>query len=348
MSQTTALAGVAKHLHGGACLSQRAILLACDLFHPAAKATGKPLHLGDLLEALWFLDLAIVSKRISFDGTLPQDDIKHLTNRLEPFYQNSGFSERHFVKIEPETCRDQLDFMCSAGAKALDDVGDGQTSPFGPQPGLDRPFDNGSAKAFFGKLDVLLKEASGSPDGFIHVDRLKKLAKSGLRGGKCIAGIAASGPEALEQALSIPRTPKITSGLAMATLVNRFRFSYVRQLAFAARDVYVPPTRWRPLRKVHAETFAEVVRAHFEDYGRLFRHFWAETRKIKLPKDSRSWTVATNEQGMDEVHESRSPRSTSTTTGFWRGCSSSISAAGALIHVYRYVPQQGMTNAWNQ
>ena len=353
MSQTTALAGVAKHLHGGACLSQRAILLACDLFHPAANAIGKPLHLGDLLEALWFLDLAIVSKRISYDGTLPQSDIEHLTNRLDPFYQNSGFSDGHFVKIEPPMFGNQLDFMCAAGAKALDDVGDGQTTSFGPHDGLDRPFDDVSAKAFFGKLDVLQEEASDSRDDVIRVDHLEELAKSGLRGGKCIAGIAACGPEALKRARSIPSKLAISRGLAMATLVNRFRFSYVRQLAFVAGDVYVPPTRWRPLSKFHAETFADVVRAHFEEqhlhdlkdeiktklnaevalpplglyalmkapsnatpanvvreateefegYGRLFRHFWAETRKIKLPKDSRSWTVATNEQGMDEVHK---------------------------------------------
>ena len=351
MSQTTALAGVAKHLHGGACLSQRSILLACDLFHPV-KAPKKPLRLGDLLEALWFLDLAIVSKRISYDGTLPQIDIEHLTNRLDPFCQNSGFSDGHFVKVEPATFRDQLGFMCSAGAKALDDVGDGQTPSFGPQVGLDRPFDDDEATAFFGKLDELQREASGSRDG-IHVEHLEELAKSGLRGGKCIAGIAASGPKALDQARSIPSKLAISPGFAMATLVNRFRFSYVRQLAFVAGDVYVPPTRWRPLSKFHAKTFADVVRAHFEeqhlqglkdeietelnaevalpplglyalmkapsratpadvvraataefeDYGKLFRKFWAETRKIKLPKNSWSWTVATNEQGMDEVHE---------------------------------------------
>jgi hypothetical protein len=75
----------------------------------------------------------------------------------------------------------------------------------------------------------------------------------------------------LQGALDLAETVSGGLGLAMAVLVNRFRFSYVRQLAFGARDVYVPSSAWKRLSEFHAVTFAEVVRAHFakEMGGRL-------------------------------------------------------------------------------
>ena len=254
MAEIRSLPDISRCLSGGACLSSRTIRSACQLFVSAPSC--RPLPLAELIDGLWFLDQLIVSDHVSYDGTLPESDIDTLENLLEQFSEGSGFPQGHFRSIRPESFgEDQVPLM-SAAAAALDD-----TLTFHRYPGLDQPFPDGIAEQFFQKLCNLakLKERPS-------IEELEQIAKC-FRGGKCIAGLALRHdfPTALKTAASTPSRLKLAPNLAMAVLVNRFRFTYVRHLAFGARDVFVPSAAWQPLSEAHANVF-RILLNHFRSH----------------------------------------------------------------------------------
>ena len=255
MSEITSLPGVSNRLSGGACLSSRTIRAACKLFtSPTSSRSSLPL--AELLDALWFLDQSIVSDHVSYDGTLPQDDIVSLRSLLCSFSEGSGFPPSHFRRIVPPSfLEDQVPSM-SAAAAALRD-----TSSLRYCSGLDRPFPPDIATRFFNQLNQLAQARTPPPR-----EQLKQIAQQ-FRGGKCIAGLALlpDFPTALKKAASTP-CQFSSPALAMAVLVNRFRFTYVRHLAFGASDVFVPSAAWRPLSASHADAFTKVLLDHFRHH----------------------------------------------------------------------------------
>ncbi|MEN7344317.1 MAG: hypothetical protein AAAFM81_15300, partial [Pseudomonadota bacterium] len=256
-----------ERLDGGACLNQRSILTACDLFDPTEK-TEAPITFDALMEALWFLELSIVSKAITFDGTLPPQFINTLRTRLDAFAGASGIGEHYFADIKPVDWDEQKRFLMSSAARGLDDVHrlieqhkKGEATVL---QGLDKHFAEEKCAAFFDALRRTHDALKATDQDELDDQLVRDLAQTkDIAGGKCIAGIALAGSEATDLALSLPETLGIPPEKAMSVLINRFRFTYVRQLAFGAQDVYVPASRWKGLSETHALTFAEVVRQEF-------------------------------------------------------------------------------------
>ena len=293
------LIALAQRLDGGSCLNQRSILLACEVFSGNAPA-GTGLMIADLLEALWVLELMIVSKNVSYDGTLPAKDLNDIERATTTLMKGTQRSEGVFGAIRPRNEKEQLGFAKSAALKALDDVGVLQQSSGSSRPaasilhGLDRPLDAESAKEFFDKVYALARasdQAGGSAG--VSQDELISMLAGSFRGSKCVAGMAALGSQALHCALSIPKLCNINPELAAGILINRFRFAYVRQLSFGAHNVYVPAGRWKPLSAMHAITFAETVRSHFQrTYAGVITEQISERVEKELGGQDRNFTIA--------------------------------------------------------
>ncbi len=267
MADNSVLPGTNKPLDGGSCLNQRTILRACDVLFPSGQSQP-PLLLGDLLEALWFIELAVVSNGISYDGTLPTRDLSELGARLDAVCATNRFPDGFFGAAAPKDEESRFLLLAAGAISAFEDLTDSVART--PTP-LDRAFDAESAGQFFGRIEEL-RASAATTGGYLSEERLLDIANDKtLRGAKCIAGIASAGVNGLVRAQEIAESLRVEPGLAMAMFVNRFRFSYVRQLAYGASDTYVPGDPWRHLSQQHAVSFAETVRKHFaaEFGGRL-------------------------------------------------------------------------------
>lgn len=147
-------AGLSQRLDGGSCLNQRSILLACQVFD-GSMPVNSDLRLADLLEALWVLELIVISKNVSYDGTLPAKDLSELERATSSLIKGTQFRENIFKAISPRNPDEQQGFVRSAAMKALDDLGLLDQSDETPRikhdiiPGLDTPLDTEGAKRFF-------------------------------------------------------------------------------------------------------------------------------------------------------------------------------------------------------
>ena len=90
-------------LDGGSCLNQRTMLDACHLLYANSEKNNAkaPIPISELLEALWFLELVLVSKEITCDGTLPNQDLAILSEVLDQLTSDSGFTRKNFNPVNP-------------------------------------------------------------------------------------------------------------------------------------------------------------------------------------------------------------------------------------------------------
>lgn len=298
--------GLSRSLDGGSCVNQRSIKLAAELFS-SKHANGMPLTLADLLEALWVLELLVVSNGISYDGTLPKKDLVEIEQDLQVLSVDGRLSSGYFSAISPRDDEEQLEFVVSSAAVALQDLSDTSNGQFGPLASLDKPLDELDAKAFFRKLQELRASAESSEDAILGRPELLALLSERYRGSKCVVGIAALGIPGIDQALALAAHPSVGAPLAAGMLINRFRFTYVRQLSFAASDAYVPAARWKDLSKAHAVTFHEVARRFFQERyaSGTAEHLW-HAMHATLGGDDNTLSVALPPIGLYVLMNGRS------------------------------------------
>lgn len=266
------LDGTLQRLDGGSCVNQRALKTAHGLFTLERGSRAEPISLGELLEALWVLELMLTSNKISFDGTLPPAKVAQLQGELDELVRDNHFDRTLFGTVQPRDLAAQTGFMVTSAGRALDDLSPAATAKgaVSPTEGLDQPF-TGKSDTFFAKLREA-RDHIHRTDHWLESEEFQSWADGGFAGSKCVAGISGCGVEAIDAALALPDTYGIDRDLAMGTLVNRFRFSYIRQLAFAGQDVYVPPDRWQRLSQFHALTFQEAVSRHFRETAMADAH----------------------------------------------------------------------------
>jgi len=209
----------------------------------------------DLLEALWALDLMIAHTHVSVDGTLPGPDLKILDESLDVFCTATQWERDRFEKLVP--LRQQQIAMFVDSAESMFSLLDE------PLPGVDAQLPAASAKEFFDRLalerDRSLPVADASES---RIEELLTLAESGFRGSKCVAAIASCGPLAVSRALAYRDQRPGAEGFAASALINRFRFGYLRHLAWQAGDTYVPGVAWKRLSARNTRTTQEVLANH--------------------------------------------------------------------------------------
>lgn len=285
-----------RSLDGGSCLNQRSLRAGIALFRETDAREAQPIRLQELLDGLWFLEQLIISSNISYDGTLPPGDLGELSEATASFCASSGFSERFFGPVAPKSAQEQLTFVTSGAVRALDDVGaltaDGRA--FGPHDAIDKPLSTEAASVFFAKLAEIAARPDAPRDRLaVSQDEFDAMLGGGFRGSKCVAGFASLGRDAVARALEVPDRFSTSPERGAAMLINRFRFMYVRQLSYGARDVYVPAANWRRLSEHHAVTFSELVQRAFQERhaGRLTRDITASL-SAELGGQDRTYTLA--------------------------------------------------------
>lgn len=240
----------------------------------------------------------IVSRNISYDGTLPTPDLDRLARETTVLAAGAHCKEGFFAPIKPRDEREQIGFAHSAALKAIEDVGFGlgcETATIDTPvliDGLDRPLADDETRTFYDVLQEM-QSSHWDAEAMLSQEELMKTLRGGFRGCKCLAGIASLGRGVVNGVLELPNRLGVTPQLAAGMLINRFRFCYVRQLSFGAHDVYVPAACWKRLSEAHAITFAEVVRRHFQRTyaGRLTREI--KTRlEAELGGEDRTFTLA--------------------------------------------------------
>ena len=245
------------HLDGGACLNQRSLMLAFDLFgrerRPHASAD---LRLTELVEALWVLDLMVAHTYVSSDGTLPSHDRAAVASAADGFSTTTGWSRDEIGEAVPPSKELQLFMHVDAADRALSLL-------HGPVPGLDRPLRVADASTFFAELEQAIKSSQRRGGDSTH-EMLITLADRGFRGSKCVAGLVGLGGKSARQALTLRDTHTSDPGLAASMLINRFRFGYLRQLARNAGDIYVPGSAWRSFSEDNARSTYEALAQHLD------------------------------------------------------------------------------------
>ena len=245
------------HLDGGACLNQRSLMLAFDLFGRESRpSSSAALSLSELVEALSVLDLMVGHTHVSIDGTLPGDDRAAVASAADDFSATTGWSRDELREAIPQSKELQLFMHVDAADRALDLL-------HGPVPGLDSSLNAAAASTFFTELEQAIKLSKQRGDESSQ-EALITLADRGFRGSKCVAGLMGLGVESARKALTLRDTHKSDQGLAASMLINRFRFGYLRHLARNAGDVYVPGSVWRRFSVDNARSTYEALAQHLD------------------------------------------------------------------------------------
>lgn len=253
--RTSPVETILGRLDGGACLNQRSLGRVFQMFGPktqSASATASDISVADLLDVLWTLDLMIAHKHVSYDGTLPDADLRQISSAADKFCEASDWERQSIMAVTPRSEEHQLAFQIDAALDMLD-------TPFEPIRELDQGVPTDQATTFFEALDAATS-IDVEPDAAEPAARarLLELGKNRFRGSKCVAGLAGHGRDAAELAFAL-RDRLADPGLAVGLLINRFRFGYLRRLAWNAGDVYVPGTSWRRLSTENAKTFHQLL-----------------------------------------------------------------------------------------
>jgi hypothetical protein len=222
---------------------------------------NKPIATFDLLEALWFLELLVVSNGITYDGTLPENDLSNISAVLDRFSRDCETPRSTFNSLVPANDIEGFGLIQAAAQQAVAAFGQYQT-----HGELDRPLPPLDADYFLAELHRVKNNLTGT--GNAHDPNARELAldvqKKNFRGSKCIAGLAALGKAGMATADHYISNSGLPKEVAVGALIDRFRFFYVRNLSHAAKDVYVPASRWRSLSEQQSLTFQEFVRSYFE------------------------------------------------------------------------------------
>jgi hypothetical protein len=206
-------------------------------------------------------ELLIVSNGITYDGTLPQQDLSNLSAVLDRFSSACEVPRNTFSRLTPADETEAFRLIQAAAQQAVVTFPDHKA-----QDGLDTPLPAAEAERFAAELRSVNANLNGSGslvNGIVR-EMAEDLQKKSFRGSKCLAGLTALGRAGMNAAERYVDGSGLTKEVAVSALINRFRFFYVRNLSYSAHDVYVPANRWRGLSEQQALTFQEFVRGYFE------------------------------------------------------------------------------------
>jgi hypothetical protein len=208
------------------------------------------------LDALWTLDILIAHDQVSYDGTLPPSDLKSVAEAVDRFAKLTDWPRKSIVTIKPPNAISKLSMLANS-AEGLFAYLDVQAT------GIDKAFDDRTSTDFFARLaggTPLARAILGDPE--VHQQGVLSIADDDFRGSKCVAGLIATGPDAIERALELAK--RYPPGLAMSMLINRFRFDYLRSLARSVGDVYIPGDSWREFSHRNAALSFQSLSRHMD------------------------------------------------------------------------------------
>ena len=234
---------------GSACLNIRSVSTACRLLKPEGHF-DQPLLWSGLSTILWFVETAVTSKSLFFDGTIPGETAVRVLEEVEQLkriYELAQFKVSAISFDNPQAtlaaARDAL-----AESRLLLDQ-------FTINPDVDSPIEPSEHENFVKQLEIArsMKE-SGREDLAI------RWVSDTFRGSKCLAALIANGDEMLNAALRLYEEHDTGQGpMITSALINRFRLNYLNQLASQKRSAYVPDPAFESLTKEHVRLFTNYL-----------------------------------------------------------------------------------------
>jgi hypothetical protein len=231
---------------GTACLNVRSITDALDVLSAPA-SYGKPLPRSDLFTVLWFVDTAVMSPGMYFDGTVPRDTINKANDAVGRFQQRHELWDFSVTPIIPGAPEEILEHAGTAACQCLPLLRE-----FELVGQADKAVQPEEAKAFLAALTDDVAESRLET-------RALELVADAFRGSKLIAGLLKAGPDALAAAREAFRRYPDQTEIVVGGLINRFRLNYLNQLASSVRGAYQPDLQFEPMSKQHVRLFKDYV-----------------------------------------------------------------------------------------
>ncbi len=233
-------------LDGSLLINQRTLTNVTGHFkrRRLGQQDDKLLNVDDLVDLLYLIDLYVACPKICIDGSLPAKDIDNLKTELD-FLREFGIDSDCFAFSSPGSPANEA-ALCSLSAvqatKSLEE--------YSPDPRIDQSLPAEDADFLVSMLQKTMESMAGFRGASNEAERAIEISRSfshqRFRGSKAVAGFASLGFYSLQRALSFVQGNARTD-IACSALINRFRFFYLRQLAFQSGAIYSPADRWEAL-----------------------------------------------------------------------------------------------------
>jgi hypothetical protein len=241
---------------GAACLNVRSITDTIHIFSTPASA-AKSLTRAELATVLWFVETAVMSSGIYFDGTVPRSTLDEAVSAVQRFQHEYQMWD-HFsaAPIIPGSEHETLRHSTKAARESLLLLKD-----FELFPEADKAVPSGNVQTF---VKVLADEHSE-----VGLEaRALELVTDAFQGSKLLAGVLNAGPEALAAVRQAFARYPDRAEVVMGGLINRFRLNYLNELASSVKGAYLPNLQFEPISLQHVRLFKDyLLRAVVEQVG---------------------------------------------------------------------------------
>jgi len=219
---------------------------------------GEPLSLDDLSRVLRLVELHAISKRVLFDRTAKTSTVDKALEIRGRLVDSLG---RRRLRIDASSERDPVEIL-DRGVAAMR-MSSLLIEELRVDERIDRRVSAESAEIFRERLRRCYEAAEEELP-----DLAQEAIEENFRGAKCLAAIAASGPQLVRKAFGPFAAPDLDDRLVVGALINRFRLSYLNRLAVDDHGAYCPDLPFECLTREHMRLFVDyLVRAMVEDLG---------------------------------------------------------------------------------
>lgn len=203
----------------------------------------------ELASALWFIETAVLSRKLYFDGSVPGKDVDVMeltAGKLGVIVDDARFSIQAVRPGQP----DQLVRLSEEALQQAEPL----LEHFQFDPAVDRPLTPDEHEAFYQVLQQAQTQTTNE-----RASRAPELLDSPIRGGKLLAGLLAGPPHWFDRVWQLyhklpEEGPRLSGGL-----INRFRLMLLNLIAEEVAGAYVPDPHFESVTMYHARLFKDYL-----------------------------------------------------------------------------------------
>ena len=203
----------------------------------------------ELTSALWFIETAVLSRQLFFDGSVPGQDVDHMeamAGQLGVIVDDQRFQIQPIRTTQPDQLA-PLIFEALQQAQPL-------ITHFQFDAAIDHPLTPQEHNAFFG----VLQTAHGQTEAE-RARRAPELLTSSIRGSKFLAGVLAGPPIWFDQVYGLFQAHPADGPRIAGSLINRFRLMLLNLMAEGVAGAYIPDPNFESITIYHARLFKDYL-----------------------------------------------------------------------------------------
>ena len=233
---------------GSTCVNVRSVTSACRTL-AAEKPGSESIGFNELSTILWFVEIAVTSRGLFFDGTVPRETTDRALGDIERLRRRYDLRLFEVMPIEFYDPRDILAAARDAFAESRLLI-----EHFTIDPNVDTPLEQSEHGNFVKHLALARAALSSARD-----DLALEWVSDAFRGSKCLAALIANGEAALESAARLYDRYDGEKSVVTSALINRFRLNYINQLASQKQSAYVPDPAFENVTRQHVVLFKDYL-----------------------------------------------------------------------------------------